>query len=209
MDSSQLIRIRQARAVFSDYTAQQQTIAQGCGKTESVYAFRAIPSGNRTDILIGEFNTSTAEVDSILVSENANCPGVTPTPPPPPPPATTIVADLNGLNFLPLGAGANFLNTFTFAATTTITVGLYNANLTINNISHIDFRTTPPMPILSPSDTYTIANPTYTTPTQYVAYGPGNIYSQVYQNDTFNLNSNSIITLVTATPITSIGINMS
>jgi hypothetical protein len=205
MDSSQLIRIRQARVVFSDYTAQQQTIAQGCGKTESVYAFRAIPSGNRTDILIGEFNTSPAEVTAILDSGNANCSGVTPAPPLP---DTTIVADLNGLNFLPLGAGSSFFSTFTFAATNTITVGFYNANLTINNISHIDFRTAPPMPILSPSDTYTIANPTYTTPTEYVAYGPGDIYSQVYQNDVFNLNSNSIITFVTTTPITSIGFSV-
>jgi len=73
MDSSQLIRIRKARVIFSDYTAQQQTIAQGCGKKESVYAFRAISSGNRTDILIGEFNTSTAEVTAILESGNANC----------------------------------------------------------------------------------------------------------------------------------------
>lgn len=205
MNYAQYIRRQQARTIYSDSIAQKQRISQGCG-SESPYAFRPLDSGVRTDILIGEFNTTPEETSTILGSANANCPVPPSPPPPPPPPATTIVADLAGITFT--SGGGYFLSTFTFAPTNVITVGFINANASIGDADHIDFRRET-LPNLTPSDTFTIANPTVNPFIQHVVYGPGNIYSQVYTNDTLNMTPSSIITFTSAETLSNIGLSIS
>jgi hypothetical protein len=207
MDFGEYLRRIQVRNTYTDYIAKEQRISQGCG-TGSYYDGRTIPEGNRIDILSGQLITTPAETSTILGSRIANCPEyVPPSPPPPPPmPSTTIVADLTGVDF---SSGGSFISTFTFASMSTITVGfINNTSANMSSATHIDFRRDA-LPNLSSNDTFTIENPSYTPATQWVTYGPGNIYSQIYANETFGLTTSSIITFVGENSLTDITFNIS
>jgi hypothetical protein len=202
MDFSEYIRRLNTRTIYTDYIAEKQRISQGCGCT-SYYNGHTLQEGERLDILTGQQNTTMAETSTILGSRIANCPGYPL--PPPPPPDTTIVADLTGLDFSV--GGTLFFSTFTFEATSTITVGFINANAFISNADHIDFRRNA-LPNLTTDDTFTIANPTYIPTTTRVIYGTDNIYSQVYSNESFGMSISSIITFVSGETLTDIGFSI-
>lgn len=204
MDFGDYLRRQQVRAVYTDYIAKEQRISQGCG-TGSYYNGRTIPEGNRLDILSGELITTPAETSTILGSRIAKCPGYVP-PSPPIMPSATIVVDLTEVDF---STGGNFLSTFTFASMSTITVGfINNTSANMSNATHIDFRREA-LPTLSSNDTFTIQNPTYTPSTQWITYGPENIYSQIYANESFGLTTSSIITFVGENNLTDITFNIS
>jgi hypothetical protein len=204
MDFSDYIRKLNTRTIYTDYIAEKQRIQQGCG-CDSYYKGHTLQQGERLEILTGQQNTTVAETSTILGSRIANCPGYPLPPPTPPTPDTTIVADLTGLDFS-IG-GTQFYSTFTFDTTSTITVGFINANASISNADHIDFRRET-LPNLTSVDTFTIENPTYIPTTTTILYGPGNIYSQVYTNEAFGMSISSIITFVSGEFLTDIGLSI-
>lgn len=149
--------------------------------------------------------TTPAETSTVLGSPVANCPGYVP-PTPPPPVPSTIVADLTGIDF---SAGGNFTSSFTFLLQSTIRVEfINNAGANMNNAQHIQFSRFE-LPTFSPSDTFTIENPTYIPTTQFLTFGPGNIYSIVYANEPFGLSQNSIITFSGANEISTLTFQIS
>lgn len=198
MDFSEYIRRLNTRTIYTNYIAEEQRITQGCG-SKSYYNGHTLQEGERLTLLTGQQNTSVTELSTILGSPIANCPGYVPPTPP------TIVADLTGLDFSV--GGTQFYNTFTFEATSTITVGFINTNTSISNVDHIDFRRVT-LPNLTPADTFTIANPTYIPTTTRVIYGTDNIYSQVYSNEPFGMSISSIITFVSGETLTDIGFSI-
>jgi hypothetical protein len=201
MDFSEYIRKLHTRTVYTDYIAEEQRIAQGCG-CKSYYNGHTLQQGEKLDILTGQMNTSAAETSTILGSPIAKCPGfVPPVPPTPPTPSTTIVADLTELSFNV--SGTQFISTFTFDPTSTITVRFFNADTSIEFADNIQFNRYD-LPLLTPSDAFTITNPTYTPSVVYFSGFPGNNNSIVYANENFGISPSSIITFVSGETLTDV-----
>ena len=203
MDFSEYIRKLNTRTIYTDYIAEKQRIVQGCG-CKSYYNGHTLQEGERLDILTGQMNTSTTETSTILGSPIAKCPGYVP--PTPPMPSTTIVVDLTGLNFSI--TGTEIFSTFTFESASTITVGFINTNASISDADHLQFDRFS-LPLLTPSDTFTIENPTYNPSVSYYSGFPGNDTSIVYANEMFGLTSSSIVTFVSGETLTDIRFSMS
>jgi hypothetical protein len=155
------------------------------GSTENVQA--TLTAGSTYEVVVYEYYTGHF-FDMYNLS-------ITKTPVP-----TTITVDLTGITFDGTGnSGHNFYGVFTFSPTNSITVSFTNAPTSINQVTHIQFQG--PDGTVSPSDAFTVANPTLTPEVSSQDVG-GNVY--LYTNGSFPLTASSIITLTTANTITGV-----
>ena len=126
---------------------------------------------------------------------------VTPTAPVP----QTVYADLSGIVF---NGSTSYQNTFTFTETKNLTVSLINVDPSISLATHIGFLATVPNTLLSPTDTYTLIDPSYTPSVTYVIYN-SNQYTQIYSNEPAgNIHTTTQIVVTFANPISTITFNI-